>query len=161
MSDFKQMKFEFSFWAAKRAVQSARVKSIFATLSDDQKLKFENKLQNIDVTDYKKWHDETCSILNNNIPYGVKAKFIALFVKTYYVLGNYNIYKKIVFPPIDSRTIEALNNKIKLTNKINLKKYKWSKIDRKDFYYLLNLIEKNYNYIYKIEEEWKDSDRYK
>ncbi len=156
MDNFQQMKFQFSFWAAKRAVQSARVSNIYNSLSEKEKIKFKSKLQDIDVTNYKKWHDEICSILNNNIPFGVKAKYIAVFVKTYYVLGNYNHYKKIVFPPIDSRTIEALNTKINLTNKINLKNYKWSKIDRKDFYYLLNLIEKNYSYIYQIEEEWKD-----
>jgi hypothetical protein len=113
------------------------------------------KLKNIDIKDYKKWHNETCSILNNDIPFGVKAKFIAIFVKSYYVLGNYKIYKNIAFPPIDSRTIETLNTKIKVKN-LNLTTYKWSKLNQKDYYYLLNLIENNYSFIYQIEEDWKD-----
>jgi hypothetical protein len=155
MSNLENMKFQFSFWVAQRAIQSARLKGIFNSLSEKSNKTFDEKLKNIDIKDYKKWHNETCSILNNDIPFGVKAKFIAIFVKSYYVLGNYKIYKNIAFPPIDSRTIETLNTKIKVKN-LNLTTYKWSKLNQKDYYYLLNLIENNYSFIYQIEEDWKD-----
>jgi len=145
LQGIEKIKFEYSWWAAKRAASSSRRKD---ATKPKNKEKLIQKLQQVDFEDYGKWHDEACALFNNESNfYGISAKFIAIFMKTHYVINDYDKYKNIIYPPIDSRTLDNLKYRIK-----------WTRMLKRDHENLMSLLSKKYDYLYKIEELWSDSD---
>jgi len=147
LQGFEKLKFEYSWWAAKRAVSSSRVEGATSPKNKDELIQ---KFQHIDFKNYDKWHSEACTLFSDDPNlYGISAKFIAIFMKTYYVINDYNKYKNIVYPPIDSRTLKNL----KMT------KIKWSKMSKSEHITLMSLLRNKYVFLYEIEELWDDSNR--
>lgn len=149
LKGFDKLKFEYSWWTATRAVSSSRVKNSTNSISKET---FYNHLKCVDFNNYEKWHKNLIDVFEITISYGVKAKFIAIFMKTYYVINDYEKYKKIVYPPIDSVVLECIKNRFGRIN--NVTTLKWTTLNEEEYKVVIDFLKTKTNYLYDIEEHW-------
>lgn len=94
------------------------------------------------------------AILKRNISFGIAAKVIAIYIKTFDVLPSrgQSVLAAVAYPPIDSILIGNLSKKWPIDKSI-----KWSQLDQEKFMRLLDDISRNFgdHPWWKLEENWK------
>lgn len=163
---YKRLQLIYSYWAAKSAVNagSARLTKEWCFLQGDRidkrHLEFLESLSLIEINDFDRWHRLTVNKINKKfkfMSYGVGAKFLAIFLKTYYMMNEekYAQYKNMIHPPVDSNTIEVLKSELKRKQAFSQGIPKgWVNLNFKEYSKIIGLIKSNFNYLYQIEENW-------
>jgi hypothetical protein len=161
--DIKNHRLNFSLWAAARAAMAGSAKAsrfTFTTaLLKSGIINFldefsENNSSNITQEIFNKHHHEWCKgiIKNANLSnehYGIAAKLVAVFIKSYYTINqSENEITKYAHPPIDSHLLKSIDRDRK--SRLS-KKYKWQKMDKAQYIHLISELRK----IIKEEPFWK------
>jgi hypothetical protein len=161
----QEYRLEYAVWAAYRAAQAGSAKAKGPELSDALKKcgvvayidSYDGK--EVDPDTYRKNHDKWCeetikhlkNNFNKDITYGIAAKLVGIFIKSYFILaGNEKQpLSKVAHPPIDSFLLKGIDKE--KGTKLE-KEYKWQKLNKDQYYELLEKIRGN---LEKDEEFWK------
>ncbi|MCX7096842.1 MAG: hypothetical protein NTV43_02925 [Methylococcales bacterium] len=166
----KEHRLNFAVWAAYRAAQAGSSKAKGYEFSDALKncgvIDFIDTFSGNQIThdEFDQLHSEWCNsiinVLKNNhkklISYGIAAKLLNCFFKTYYILaGNEEeILAKVVHMPIDSVLLKRIDEKKKT---VFDKEYKWQKLDETRYFELiakLKAISNSDEPLWKMERYW-------
>jgi len=112
-------------------------------------------LKCVNFNDYEKWHKNLIDDFEINLCYGVGAKFIAVFMKTYYVINDYEKYKNIIYPPIDSRILQIIKDKFG-RSAVKITSLKWTKMSKEEHNSVIAFLKNKSGYLYQFEECWEE-----
>jgi len=152
----------YAVWTAARAVQRnfTDTKTIKAAIDMTELRTFIDfdKVMNNDHFD--KFHRDTAqkiisflSSRNISTSYGRAAKIIAIYLKTAVIIRYSQCpIAKIAHPPIDSILLTQL---IEERPELGLRRIKWTKLDEKSYFNLINKLRTlNLDYFWQIEKYW-------
>jgi hypothetical protein len=166
----RDLRYQFSLWAAYRATQagSAKAKSheLISALTHCGVVEFLNDPENHSASPAKYtrrfdlWVTKARAHLHRKfgkqVTYGVAAKLVSTYIKSAFVLAGHGNTPlgNVVIPPIDSILLEGLD-KAYDTNLAT--RYKWQKLSRASYRYLVAELRKlaSGRPLWWLEEHWK------
>ncbi len=169
-------KHNFAVWTAARAVQRnfTNSKTIATAIQKSQlhsKVR-ELEMKNISEADFDIWHRDIAKEILKAIPikekdirepYGRAAKIIAIYIKTYHILGNPNSsLSSVAHPPVDRILLSGLFKKNKEFTKLDVSDTAWTNLTENAYFEVINelrIIQKKmeYEYFWMIESDWKSA----
>jgi len=156
--DLEEHRHRFSVWAAARAAQRGltSVDILREALERCGIRDFLNpaNLNDVDDGKFREQHEKWCgSIVGflkkkrvSKTTYGRAAKMVAVYLKSMIVLGpqTQSSLSQVAYPPIDGRLLRNISQAGDVTcpDKDGLGKVKWTKLNRKDYYKLVERLRK-------------------
>ncbi len=172
----EQHKHNFAVWTCSRAVQRNFTNSkIIANAIEKSQLHTKVRdleIKNISNGDFDNWHKDIAKEILRAIPikekdtrepYGRAAKIIAIYIKTYHILGNPNSsLSAVAHPPVDRILLSGLFKNNKEFTILDVAGTTWTNLNEGTYFKVINdlrTIQKKmgYEYFWMIESDWKSA----
>ena len=169
-------KHNFAVWTAARAVQRnfTNTNTIALAIETAQLHTEVQRLEHkeVSVIDFDKWHSEMSNKILKSLTlkpedkreqYGRAAKIIAIYIKTYHILGNpTSSLSEFAHPPVDRILLAALFKKNKKLTKLNVADTAWTNLTEKDYFEVIDALriiqhKHELKYFWMIESAWQAS----
>jgi hypothetical protein len=150
----------FAVWTSSRAVQRCftSTKNIANAIESSGLRNFVETFNGIGKAEFENFHIKcaqkiTTTLKKENCTYGIAAKIIAVYLKTSLVIYSKGMNCENIHPPLD----RILLTNFKKCNGLKNYIYKpWTQLDKKAYWKLISLIEKQEgNVSWEIEKFWK------
>ena len=167
-------KHNFAVWTAARAVQRnfTNTKAIAGAIGKAELHKSVCAFEFESFSDKKfdSLHVEIANKILANLPvkkedkrekYGRAAKIIAIYIKTYHILGNpTSSLSKVAHPPVDRILLSKLYRNNGELKKLNVADTAWTNLSEKDYFEVINelrIVQEKHKleYFWMIEAGWK------
>lgn len=157
--NFDQHRHNFAVWTATRSVQRGftNTKNISTAIEISGLRDFVETYKSIGKAEFEDFHIKcaqkiTTTLKKENCTYGIAAKIIAVYLKTSLVIYTKGKNCEYIHPPLD----RILLTNLKKCNGIKNYIYKpWTRLDKKAYWKLISLIEKQEGKIdWKLEQYW-------
>lgn len=166
-------KHNFAIWTSARAVQrNFTTTKIIGNAINNSNLQEEVitlEKSNILSEEYDLWHYKMAQKLIYNFPmkegkslklYGRAAKIIAIYLKTYHIVGNpTSSIAKVAHPPVDRVLLSNLYNENKDLKILNIKETAWTNINSDQYFEIIMALrniqsKNNFEYFWMMEYFW-------
>jgi len=158
----------FALWASARSVQRnfTNTKNIKSAIEAASLIKLIDNTPNFSIDEFDAFHKKTAYAIIKHLQsidknlsavatYGRAAKIIAIYIKTISVIRDTGKSKlaMIAHPPIDSILLSNLHKEYK---GFGFNKYKWTQLNKNEYFDLINKLRSlNYHYFWEVEEYWE------
>lgn len=166
-------KHNFAIWTSARAVQrNFTTTKIIGSAINNSKLQeevIELEGRNVTSEKFDKWHNIIAKRLIANFPmqdgkpnnlYGRVAKIIAIYIKTYHIVGNpTSSLSKFAHPPVDRRLLSNLYKENKELKILNVLETAWTNINKEKYLEIITALrniqsKNNFEYFWMMEYFW-------